>query len=154
MRLLKNSPLEKFINNNLHHHLARKDNTSYSHRIISQIIRDLGYQVIDEYEIDNKVFDMYLPEKNLCIEYNGPTHYLNGTNVMIGSDNYKLRLVDKDIDLLYIPFFETQAYPEIESSVYYRNDEFRDKSEQSKQPTLKKYLQNLLDNVDEYKVKI
>nr|QOH99320.1 putative RNA-binding protein [Euplotes raikovi] len=151
-KVLQNSPLEKFIENSLHLTILEAQ-TSESQMVVSNTLKNLGYDVVNEYKIDHKTYDMYIPEKNLLIEFNGPTHYLNGTDIEIGSDIYNLRLMPSDKDLMYIPFYDIIGYPELEKFIFYKHDEFGSSQDiDSKYETLTDYLKDRLDNIDDYKV--
>lgn len=49
------------------------------HRKMREVIRSLGYQYDEEYNVPNTKFyiDFYLPEFNLGVEVDGPSHILS-----------------------------------------------------------------------------
>ena len=67
---------------------------SKGHRQVSKVIRKLGYDVIDEYYLENQPYDIYIKELNLIIEYYGDRwHYPKDTYSPDFWDKVKQRYV-------------------------------------------------------------
>lgn len=97
---------------------------------IEKILKELNINYIYEHKFDNcknklkLSFDFYLPNNNICIEYDGEQHYYP-ISAFGGNKSYlKQKINDKiktdycekeSIDLLRIPFFE---YNNIEKIMY------------------------------------
>lgn len=112
---------------------------------MSKVIKDLGYKVIDEYETGHKVYDMYLPEQDLLIEYNGPMHFLNGTTTFIGPDLYTKRLLNNKHKLMYFAYSDVKQFEEFNNMIYYKNDDFQKSSEGKGGVQLKDFVQQKIE---------
>ncbi len=93
--------------------------TSYNNALVESFLLKLPFEYIPEYKFDDldgfKAFDFYIPELNLCIEYDGEQHYypING---MGGEEGFKRRIEndeiknkyckDNGIELLRIPYWK------------------------------------------------
>ena len=148
---LKDSALNDFVQKNIDF-CVRDIHESRWQSIISNTIREMGHEVIDEHKIDQNSFDMYLPEKNLIIEFNGPSHYLNGTKIRIKGDSYRHRLLDTDkYDMVYIPYQDVMKFfknPEF----HYEYDDHKAMYEGAEFSSMEEYLKDMIENVDKYKV--
>lgn len=93
--------------------------TSYNNALIESILIKLSFKYITEYKFEEldkfKAFDFYLPELNLCIEYDGEQHYYpidgfggqKGFEIRIKNDQIKNKFCeDNGIHLLRIPYWK------------------------------------------------
>ena len=64
----------------------------------------LGYTCLNEVNIKGFLFDIWIPEKKIVIEFNGPSHYLNNSQILMGSSLYKHRLVQDKYQYKVISF--------------------------------------------------
>lgn len=116
--LIKNSRLEKHVAN----YKLQKDMSveiSAWQSEVTNALEALGYNVQNEVDINGRSCDIYLPEHNLVIEYDGPIHFLNSTTTLIGSALYNERLLSKKAKVLHIPYYEMRKCKDLNlSSVY------------------------------------
>lgn len=100
-----------------------KDNViTKTQTVISKACQSLGFEVKNEIYIDEVSCDIYLPELNLVIEYNGPSHYLNGTDKLIGSSLNKERLLNGKVKILNIGYFEIAKCKDLNLSFLFIGD--------------------------------
>jgi G:T-mismatch repair DNA endonuclease (very short patch repair protein)/predicted RNA-binding Zn-ribbon protein involved in translation (DUF1610 family) len=64
---------------------------------IKEIIESLGYEVKSSYRVDTKIFDIYVPELNLIIEYNGDYWHCNPKKYSEDYYNTKKSKTSKEI---------------------------------------------------------
>jgi hypothetical protein len=75
-------------------------------KAITEACEALGYKVEKEVMIKSKQVDIFLPELGLAVEYDGPNHFLNGTDIHIGSSMYTSRLLGGEADVISVPYYE------------------------------------------------
>ncbi|CAI2360188.1 unnamed protein product [Moneuplotes crassus] len=104
------------------YHEAHNAEITKTQMTISRACQLLGYEVINETYINEVSVDIYLPKINLIIEYNGPTHYMNGTNKLVGSSLYKERLINFDCKILQLGYFEISKCKDLNLSRLFLGD--------------------------------
>lgn len=105
---------------------------------VKDALENLGIKYMMEYTFENcryinpLPFDFYLPEYNLCIEYDGKQHF-NAVKIWGGEERFTLQkerdmiknqfCKDNNINLLRIPYFECDPQDMIEEyiNVIYKN---------------------------------
>ena len=139
--LISGTDLEKFVKN---YNIFIEENTevSQSQAEIVRYLENMGYNVKNEFKINGKSFDIYIPEINTVIEYNGPTHYLQGTDIKIGSSIYNERLVNNKLNYVEIPYYDIDKIRNLDDSSLFSNKRSRNTKKEFE--TIEDYLRTKL----------
>lgn len=108
------------------------------HKLLDRIRYSLpNIQVLHQYSppwLGRQIFDIYIPDYNIAIEYNGQQHYIpiewyGGTKSLIGQiemDNKKRqKCIDNNCSLFEVPYyFNDNQVNEIIEKIKYKIDNF------------------------------
>lgn len=129
--------------------------SSISNMKIAELLKEWKIHALSEYKFDDcknifpLPFDFYLPDLNMCIEYDGEFHYLESTHngkekLLLQQKRDKIKTnycKRKNIKLLRIPYWEKENIEEI-----LKKEIFTDRERLSEKATLCKYLNKYLCN--------
>lgn len=142
--LIKDSQLQKKVDNCI---TKKKLETTKTQSYITNAVAELGYKYEEEYEINGKAIDLYLPEVKLAIEYDGPTHFLNGTDIYIRSSLYSSRLLNGKAKLISIPYFELSKCKDLNISEFFIGHQTEDQIKSAKEyENAAEYMKKKIDS--------
>lgn len=88
-------------------------NVSLKEKQIGKLLLDMGLEIIQSYQIDTKICDIYIPKFNLIIEYNGDYWHCNPKKYNEDYFNQKKSKTAKDIweyDLRKLELIKSYGY--------------------------------------------
>ena len=127
----KHGYFKQKVSYHLHGYGCQICSSSKKEILINRVLTDTGIQFIREKSFDDMIskrykFDFYMPDKNMCIEYNGeqhyrPVHHFGGIKKFI--NRLKMDAIKRwycfshNITLLVIPYWENDIEAAIKNNI-------------------------------------